>query len=102
MGFDALTAMDSQRTTAWACARVASDQLGVSERTLARWRGCGLFKPGRHWRRKFPSANSPVLYHLDLCQEAMGDASARMASMLEQPLPPTEATPIHRAFHRRR
>jgi hypothetical protein len=55
----------------WANARAASDFLGVSEKTLFRWRSLGIFEAGLHYRRKFPSLNSPVLYHLPLCQEAM-------------------------------
>jgi len=76
--------MDNQPVQTWACARVARDHLGVSERTLARWRGCGLLKAGKHWRRKFPTGNSPVLYHLALCEEAMGEATARTAGTLER------------------
>ncbi len=50
---------------------------GVSEKPLARWRDSGLLKAGKHWRRKFLTGNSPVLYHLRLGEEAMGEASAR-------------------------
>jgi hypothetical protein len=82
--------MDTQPIQNWACARVARDHLGVSEKTLARWRGCGLLKAGKHWRRKFPTGNSPVLYHLGLCEEAMGEATARAASFLEQPVTKTK------------
>ena len=35
--------------------------LGVSGRALARWRDSGLLKAGKHWRRKCPTGNSPVL-----------------------------------------
>ena len=71
--------MESTRHCAWATAREARDQLGVSERTLARWRASGLFQPGQHWRRKFPSPNSPVQYHLEQCQAVMSEATARSA-----------------------
>ena len=64
-------------------ARALGIALNVSERTLCRWRKAGLFKPGLHWRRKFPSANSPVLYHLERCNEAMSEATARSAHLLE-------------------
>jgi hypothetical protein len=80
------TAMDNRPIQTWACARTARDHLGVSEKTLARWRGCGLLKAGKHWRRKFPTGNSPVLYHLGLCEEAMGEATARTASSMERPV----------------
>jgi len=53
--------MESTRHCAWATAREARDQLGVSERTLARWHASGLFQPGQHWRRKFPSPNSRAI-----------------------------------------
>jgi hypothetical protein len=82
--------MDNQPVQTRACARVARDHLGVSERTLARWRGCGLLKAGKHWRRKFPTGNSPVLYHLTLCEEAMGEATARSACELERPVSKTK------------
>ena len=75
--------MESTRYCPWATAREARDQLGVSERTLARWRSSGLFQPGQHWRRKFPSANSPVQYHLEQCQAVMSEATARSAYLLE-------------------
>ena len=75
--------MESTRYCPWATAREARDQLGVSERTLARWRSSGLFQAGQHWRRKFPSANSPVQYHLEQCQAVMSEATARSAYLLE-------------------
>jgi hypothetical protein len=68
----------------WADARAAGQLLGVSEKTLSRWRKAGLFKAGVHWRRKFPSTNSPVLYHLENCNEAMNEATARTPHLLER------------------
>jgi hypothetical protein len=67
----------------WLGARALGITLKVSERTLCRWRKAGLFKPGIHWRRKFPSGNSPVLYHLERCNEAMNEATARSPHLLE-------------------
>jgi hypothetical protein len=67
----------------WVPGRAASDYLQVSERTLYRWRQSGLLKPGVHYRRKFPAVNSPLLYDLGLCEQAMNDASARDLSTLE-------------------
>jgi hypothetical protein len=67
----------------WMDARSAGSVLGVSEKTLSRWRKAGLLKAGIHWRRKFPSPNSPVLYQLELCCQAMSEAAARCASLLE-------------------
>ena len=69
--------------TPWATARVAADYLGVSERTLARWRSAQLLKPGQHWRRKFPTTNSPILFHLPLTEAAMAEAAARNPDALE-------------------
>lgn len=67
----------------WVPQRVAADELGVSERTLLRWRATGLLKLGLHYRRKFPANNSPLLYRLDLCDRAMNDAFARDHRTLE-------------------
>jgi hypothetical protein len=67
----------------WASSRTAADHLGVSERTLHRWRACKFLKPGAHWRRKFPAPNSPVLYDLAAVEAVMRDATARPARYLE-------------------
>jgi predicted site-specific integrase-resolvase len=67
----------------WVAQRVAADQLGISERTLLRWRTAGFLKLGIHYRRKFPAPNSPLLYHLELCEQAMIQACARDARTLE-------------------
>lgn len=67
----------------WLDARSIGRLLKVSEKTLCRWRKAGLFQPGVHWRRKFPSANSPVLYHLHRCNDAMNEATARTPHLLE-------------------
>lgn len=61
-------------TTPWATARAAADYLQVSERTLLRWRVAGFLQLGVHYRRKFPAANSPLLYHLELCEKAMTES----------------------------
>ncbi len=86
--------MTSQPLCRWATAREAREHLGVSEVTLARWRKSGLLKPGRDWRRKFPSHNSPVLYELESCQSVMSEATARSVELLEPLVPhtPTHAT----------
>lgn len=67
----------------WVTQRVAADQLGISERTLLRWRNAGFLKLGVHYRRKFPAPNSPLLYRLELCDQAMIQACARDARTLE-------------------
>lgn len=69
--------------TQWAPARAAADYLQVSERTLQRWRAAGLLQPAKHYRRKFPAANSPLLYHLERCEQAMTAAFARDHRTLE-------------------
>ncbi len=70
-------------TFPWAVQRTAADHLGISERTLHRWRAAGLLKPGLHFRRKFPNPNSPLLYHLERCDEVMSQACARPPQRLE-------------------
>ncbi len=64
--------------------RAAADQLGISERTLHRWRSSGLLQPGEHYRRKFPATNSPLLYQLERCEQTMAAAFARDARTLER------------------
>jgi hypothetical protein len=67
----------------WASSRAAADQLGVSERTLHRWRAASLLKPGTHYRRKFPAPNSPILYDLEAVEAVMREAAARSPQFLE-------------------
>jgi len=64
-------------TCPWAMQREAAARLGVSERTLHRWRAAGLLQAGEHWRRKFPNPNSPLLHHLERCEQTMSEAAAR-------------------------
>lgn len=77
--------MEHHHRKAWATAR---EELGISERTLARWRASGYLKTGKHWRRKIRSPNSPLLYHLPSCEEAMGEATARSADLLQRAVVP--------------
>jgi hypothetical protein len=67
----------------WAGSRATADALAVSERTLHRWRSAGLLKAGIHWRRKFPSSNSPLLYDLAAVEALMREAAARDPRYLE-------------------
>ena len=67
----------------WAMQREAAACLGISERTLHRWRSAGLLQAGVHYRRKFPNLNSPLLYHLERCEQAMNEAAARHPGRLE-------------------
>ena len=53
----------------------AAGSLGISISTIYRWRSSGLLKPGIHWRRNTPRTNSPVLYHLERCNQAMATAT---------------------------
>ena len=68
----------------WCTARVAADHLCVSERTLLRWRLAGLLRPGEHFRRKFLASTSPILYQVELCEQAMIAAFARDIRTLER------------------
>jgi len=73
----------------WAVQRGAADRLGISERTLHRWRSAGLLTAGEHYRRKFPNPNSPLLYHLERCEQTMSEATARHPGRLEVALLPS-------------
>ena len=67
----------------WLTARETAAFLRVSERQLLRWRQAGIFEAGVHYRRKFPSANSALLYQIKLCEKAMCDAARRDVKTLE-------------------
>ncbi|MFN9569874.1 MAG: hypothetical protein ACK59G_08015, partial [Cyanobacteriota bacterium] len=67
----------------WAMQREAAACLGVSERTLHRWRSADLLQAGVHYRRKFSNPNSPLLYYLERCEQAMNEAAARHPGRLE-------------------
>ena len=67
----------------WIPQRAAAVQLGISERTLQRWRTAGLLIVGVHYRRKFPSSNSPLLYQRERCEEAKNEACFRKVQTLE-------------------
>ena len=76
--------MNPTQSPAWVPQRAAADQLGISERTLHRWRSSGLLQPGMHYRRKFPATNSPLLYQLERCEQTMAAAFARDVRTLER------------------
>jgi len=67
----------------WAPALEAGAALGVSARTLHRWRSIGLLQAGKHWRRKFPNPNSPILYDLEACDAVMREQAARDPGLME-------------------
>ena len=67
----------------WAPALDAGHALGISAKTLARWRSLGLLQAGKHWRRKFPSTNSPVLYDVPACDAVMRSLAARDPQCME-------------------
>jgi hypothetical protein len=69
--------------SSWETGSNTAFALGISERTLARWRSSGLLKPGTHWRRKFPNQNSPVLYDIPAVDTLMRELAARDFSLLE-------------------
>jgi hypothetical protein len=67
----------------WLDARSLGEVFGISDNTLCRWRKAGLFKPGAHWRRRFPTSTSPIHNHLQRCDAAMSEAVARTPHLLE-------------------
>ena len=61
--------MEFNITKKWVSQRIASDFLGVSERTLLTMRKQGVLTQGDCWRRKIPTnPNSHVLYELENCE----------------------------------
>ncbi len=69
--------------SSWLTARETAAYLRVSERQLLRWRKARILEAGVHYRRKFPSANSALLYQINLCEKAMCDAATRDVITLE-------------------
>ncbi len=67
----------------WFTAKETAAYLRVSERQLLRYRQAGILKAGVHYRRKFASVNSALLYQIVLCEKAMCDAANRDAKTLE-------------------
>tara|TARA_Y100000589_G_scaffold261575_1_gene251772 strand:- start:20 stop:250 length:231 start_codon:yes stop_codon:yes gene_type:complete len=71
--------MDYQKSTIqkkWVSTKEIADYLEVSEKTLQRWRNTGLLKLGIHWRRKFPTTNRYIIYHLELVDKAIKNAGS--------------------------
>ena len=46
---------------------------------------------GKDWRRKFPSSNSPVLYHRERVEQRMAQLTATAADAVEPPIRATRA-----------
>ena len=67
----------------WHTAKETAAYLRVSERQLLRWRKARILEAGVHYRRKFPSPTSALLYQVKLCEKAMIDAASRNAETLE-------------------
>jgi hypothetical protein len=55
----------------WLSAHQMARVLGISTRTLRRWRDSDRFVPGEHYRRKGPNPESEVIYHAAYCVEAI-------------------------------
>ena len=67
----------------WYTARETAAYLRVSERQLLRYRQAGILKAGVHYRRKFPSPTSALLYQVKLCEIAMVETASRNVQTLE-------------------
>ena len=71
-------------TKKWLTAAETANILAFSEATLRRLRQGKVFKAGVHYRRKFAgNHNSPILYNLEICEEALLERDARDARTLE-------------------
>ena len=68
----------------WLTTQEAADHFRVSPRTLQRLRAQGLLKAGLHFRRKFPTSNSPFLYNRETVEQTLShQCSRRDARTLE-------------------
>ena len=71
-------------TKKWLTAAETANILAFSEATLRRLGQGNIFKAGVHYRRKFAgNHNSPILYNLEICEEALLERDARDARTLE-------------------
>ena len=61
----------------WLTTQEASDHFRVSPRTLQRLRAQGLLKAGLHFRRKFPTSNSPFLYNRETVEQTLSHHYSR-------------------------
>ena len=68
----------------WVSQRKAADFLGMSERTLLRYRQTGVLQSGEHYRRKFMNSRSALLYNLPATDSAITAQFARDPCTLEQ------------------
>ena len=68
----------------WVSQRKAADFLGMSERTLQRYRQAGVLQSGEHYRRKFMTMRSALLYNLPATDAAITAQFARDHRTLEQ------------------
>jgi predicted site-specific integrase-resolvase len=57
----------------WMSSHQTARELGISVRTLRRWRESGRLKPGEHYRRKGPSPDSDVIYNVAACVQIIDD-----------------------------
>ena len=55
----------------WLTTQEAAEHFRVSARTLQRFRVQGLLKSGLHFRRKFPTTNSPYLYNRETVEQTL-------------------------------
>lgn len=67
----------------WLTAPQAAAALSVSISTLYRWRTQGLLVAGEDWMRKWPSAKSPVLYHIQRVEQRIAQLTATSADAVE-------------------
>ena len=61
----------------WLTTQEAADHFRVSPRTLQRLRAQGLLKAGLHFRRKFPTTNSPFLYNRERIEQTLSQQCSR-------------------------
>ena len=63
----------------WLTTQEAADHFRVSARTLHRFRTQGVLKAGLHFRKKFPTPNSPYLYNRESVEETLSHQCSRCA-----------------------
>ena len=60
----------------WLSTKDICNHLGVSEKTLQRWRNSGFLKLGIHYRRKFPTTQRYIIYNPLLIEKLLATAGS--------------------------
>jgi len=67
---------DRRASPLWLATKQAAKYLGISERTLRKWRSSEYWEAGTHYRRKGPNPHSEMIFDVRACEAAISDFTA--------------------------